>query len=307
MDIIRDVRSTTAEYQHVVLTIGSFDGLHLGHRSIVEDVVRNARKMEGTAAVLTMDPHPREFFSTEHAPNLLTSLEKKLAILEELGVDVAYVLQFDQNVANIEPLNFVKEIVHNRCHTKMLVVGHDCRFGRAAEGDFELLQEVGPDLGIIVKQLPPLIVQAERVSSTLIRERVLQGDLEGIEILLGRKYSIQGKVVPGRGVGAEIAFPTANVRPFHSAVPAQGVYIAEVLVKGTSHPAAVNIGIAPTIRHEDVTIEAHILDFSEDISGQEIEVVFHRRIRSEKKFPSREALSAQIAGDVNDVREYFQL
>lgn len=305
MDIIRDVRGTTAEYPHVVLTIGSFDGLHLGHRSIVEDVVRNAKEMQGTAAVLTMDPHPREFFSTEHAPNLLTCLKKKLSILEELGIDVAFVLRFDREVADLEPLRFVEEIIHDRCHAEMLVVGHDCRFGKGAQGDFQLLERVGPSQGFTVKQLPPLIVQAERVSSTLIRERVLQGDLEGIEVLLGRKYSVQGEVVKGRGVGSQIGFATANVQPLHSAVPAQGVYIAEVLMEGRSHPAAVNIGIAPTIRHDDVTIEAHILDFSEDVLGREIEVVFHRRIRSEKKFPNREALSAQIASDVGAVREYF--
>lgn len=305
MDIIEGVRRTETEYPHVVLTIGSFDGVHLGHRSIVADVVRHAKEMNGTAAVLTMDPHPREFFSARHAPNLLTSLKKKLSILEELGVDVTYILRFDREVADFEPLTFVEDIVCDRCHAEMLVVGHDCRFGKGADGDFEMLQRIAPSHGFAVKQLPPLVVDAERVSSTLIRERVLQGDLEGIEVLLGRKYSVQGEVVRGRGVGAEIGFPTANVLPLHSAVPAQGVYIAEVLMDGRRHSAAVNIGIAPTIRHDDVTIEAHILDFSEDILGHDIEVIFQRRIRAEKKFPNREALSAQIAKDVGAVRAHF--
>ncbi len=306
MDVIDDIRQSDAEYPNVVMTVGSFDGIHLGHRSILERVVSKAQEIGGTPAVLTMRPHPREYFAPEHAPNLLTSFKKKCQLIEEAGVEVLYVLPFDRDAANMEPQVFVQEILSGRCHAKAVVVGHDCRFGKGAQGDVEFLEKAGPEYGFTVEEVPPLIVDAERVSSTLVRERVIQGDLASVETLLGRKYSVIGEVQSGRGIGATIGFPTANIKPDHSAVPAQGVYIAEAVLDGRRFPAAVNIGIAPTIRHEDVTIEAHLLDFSEDITGSEIEIVFHRRIRPEKKFGSREELQEQIGRDVEAVRAHFR-
>ncbi len=199
----------------------------------------------------------------------------------------------------------MRTIIHKTCHAKAVVVGHDCRFGRGAEGDITLLKRLGPEYGFTTEEVPPLIIDGERVSSTLIRERVLQGDLQGVERLLGRKYSIVGEVVTGRGLGQKFGFPTANVQPHHSAIPAQGVYIAEARVAGETIPAAVNIGIAPTIRQEDLTIEAHLLDFDEDLCGKEIDVIFHDRIRPEKKFGSVDELIAQIGRDVDTVRQYF--
>lgn len=305
MDVIEDIRAEEARQPNVVLTVGSFDGLHRGHRTIIDRVVAQAKAIGGTPAVLTMDPHPREFFSPESAPNLLTDEKKKRRLLEEAGIEALFILPFDQDTADLPPEDFVSHILHRQCHAKAVVVGHDCRFGRNAAGDFQLLERMGPQYGFSVEQVPPLIVDAERVSSTRIRERVLQGDLEAVEQLLGRKYSVTGVVERGRGIGATIGFPTANIRPNHSAVPAQGVYIAEAIVGRRRLPAAVNIGIAPTIRQEDLTIEAHILDFDEDIAGQEIEIVFHKRIRPEKKFRDREELQDQIARDIAQVRAYF--
>ena len=305
MDVIDDIRQSDTDYPNVVMTVGSFDGIHLGHRSILERVISKAQEIGGTPAVLTMQPHPREYFAPEHAPNLLTSFKKKCQLIEEAGVEVLYVLPFDRDTANMEPQIFVKEILSAHCHAKAVVVGHDCRFGKGAQGDFEFLEKAGPEYGFTVEEVPPLIIEAERVSSTLVRERIIQGDLASAETLLGRKYSVVGEVQPGRGIGATLGFPTANIKPDHSAVPAQGVYIAEALVKGRRVPAAVNIGIAPTIRHEDLTIEAHLLDFSENITGCEIEIVFHKRVRPEKKFASREELMEQIDRDVEMVRAHF--
>lgn len=305
MRVIEDVLQAEQEFEGLAMTVGSFDGIHLGHQAILDAVVAASKEMNGTAAVLTMDPHPREFFSRDHAPNLLTSTKKKFQLLENAGIDVVFVLKFNRETADIEAADFIKRILHDRCHAKAVVVGHDCRFGKGALGDFELLRDSGPEYGFGVRQIPPLFVESERVSSTLIRERILQGDLDAVERLLGRKYSLTGEVVAGRGLGATIGFPTANIKPDHSAVPAQGVYIAEVVIDGTRHPAAVNIGIAPTIRQEDLTIEAHILDFDQDIRGAEIEVVFHQRIRPEKKFPNVEALVEQIHRDVEETQRHF--
>ena len=306
MDVIKDIQHSECSYPNVVMTVGSFDGIHLGHYCILERVVAHAKEIGGTPAVLTMQPHPREFFSPGKAPNLLTSMATKERLLAQAGIEVLYILRFDSETANMEPEDFVKDILCERCQAKALVVGHDCHFGKGARGDFAFLERVGPEFSFTVEEVPPLIVDAERVSSTLVRERVLQGDLASVENLLGRKYSLAGVVERGRGIGATIGFPTANIRPDHSAVPAQGVYIAEARLDSRTIPAAVNIGIAPTIRQEDLTIEAHLLDFSEDICGQPIEIIFHRRIRPEKKFASREELRAQIDRDVEQVREYFR-
>lgn len=305
VQVIRDVRDAENEFPGVVLTIGSFDGVHAGHQVIIKNVVDLARRVGGTPAVLTMEPHPREFFSPDRAPNLLTSLEKKIQLLAELGIEVVYVLPFDEATAAIPAEKFIDDILEKRCHAIAVIVGHDCRFGQGAKGDFQLLEREGAEHGFTVQQVAPVMLDAERVSSTLCRERVLQGDLEGIETLLGRKYSITGTVETGRGRGHELGFPTANIRPHHSAVPAQGVYVAEAIVDGTTHPAAVNIGIAPTIRHEDVTIEAHLLDYTGELVGKEVEIVFHKRLRSEKKFPTLDALKKQIQADVEAARAYF--
>jgi riboflavin kinase/FMN adenylyltransferase len=217
-----------------------------------------------------------------------------------------FILSFNAEVANLEPEAFVAEILVERCHAEAVVVGHDFRFGRKARGDFHLLVDLGIKHGFSVAQVEPLLMDGERVSSTLIRERLLAGDLSKAEAFLGRPYSIVGEVVAGRRIGATLGFPTANIRPYHSAIPAQGVYIAETLVDGRAYPTAVNIGVAPTIRNEEMAIEAHLLDYQGRLEGCEIEVVFRERLRSEVKFPSREALIEQIQRDIADVRAYFR-
>ncbi len=305
MKIIEDVQTTDAVYPGVVLTIGSFDGVHLGHRAIVREVVEKARQRHGTPCVLTMRPHPREFFSPERPPNLLTDERKKARLLAESGIQVLFVLPFNRDVAGMSREAFVEEIVANRCRAQEVVVGHDFRFGKGAEGNFEFLQTFCSERGIGVGQVAPVQVDGERVSSTLVRECLLQGDIDRAALLLGRRYSIAGQVLRGRGIGAQLGFPTANIKPHHTAVPAQGVYAARATLKGVSYPAAVNIGIAPTFSHTEPTIEAHILDFSRDIAGGGIELEFFQRLRPERKFPSRDALIEQIARDVQTVRMYF--
>ncbi len=305
MRIIRDIRRETLGIPHAVLTIGSFDGVHLGHQHILQEVVREARACSGMACVLTMSPHPREFFSPDHAPNLLTSDAKKARLFEAAGMDAMLVLPFNHEVASMEPEVFVREIVRERCGAEALIVGHDFRFGRGAQGDYDFLQRIAPGFGFVVRQIEPLLIHGERISSTVIRERVLQGELEEAERFLGRKYAIVGEVITGRGIGKTLGFPTANIKPHHNAVPAHGVYAARVRLDGGEYTAAVNIGIAPTIRNEDIIVEAFLLDFDGRLAGSEIEVVFHKRLRPERKFPSHEALIEQITLDVESVRQHF--
>ncbi len=305
MRIIEDVRCNDVILPHVVMTVGSFDGVHVGHRFILEEVVRAGRAAHGTAALLTMRPHPREYFSPDHAPNLLTSEAKKLKLLENAGLDAVFFLPFNSDVASLSPIAFIEEILAKRCHARRLLIGHDFCFGKDARGDYQLLIDEAPKHGFEVAQVPPVLVDGERVSSTLIRERILLGDLDKAERFLGRRYSIVGEVESGRGIGSKLGYPTANIKPHHSAVPAQGVYVAEALVNGGRFAAAVNIGIAPTIRQEDLTIEAFLLDFHENVLHREIEIVFHKRLRPERKFSSYDALIAQIGKDVGEVRAYF--
>ena len=305
MRIVEDIRHSTQSFPSVVLTMGSFDGVHRGHQRVLAELLRVARSIGGTAGVLTMRPHPREFFAPDHAPNLLTTDGKKLELLEDAGVDVVFFLTFDEDMANMAPGEFVEAIIHGGCHAVQMVVGHDCRFGKDGAGDYEFLVEMGRRHGHKVTRVPAFIIDGERVSSTLIRERLLEGDLAQAEAFLGRKYSVVGEVMAGRGIGAKLGFPTANIAPHHTAAPAQGVYAAEVLMNDSRYPAAVNIGIAPTIRHHDIVVEAHLLDFDQDVRGRVIEIVFHKRLRPEKKFSSHQELSVAIRRDVEAVREYF--
>ncbi|MFP4191800.1 MAG: bifunctional riboflavin kinase/FAD synthetase [Candidatus Hydrogenedentota bacterium] len=305
MRVVEDVRRLDNALPGVVLTVGSFDGVHLGHQRILEQVRHHARQRGVTAAVLTMRPHPREFFSPSHAPNLLTSDAKKLALLEEAGMDAVFFLPFNAETARITREEFVEQILVERCGVEHLVVGHDFRFGYQAGGDYAFLTEAAARYGFEVTEAEPVLLEGERVSSTLIREQILQGDLEKAAQLLGRRYAVLGEVVSGRSIGQTIGYPTANIQPYHSAVPAQGVYAAEAHLNGRTHIAAVNIGIAPTIRHAEAAIEAFLLDFDRNIQGEEIELVFHHRLRPERKFPNREALVQQIGRDVEAIRAYF--
>jgi len=312
MDVVENLKKVQM-YPNLVLTLGSFDGVHLGHQRILAELMRVAQKngkidsenTPGTTAVMTFRPHPREFFSAKHAPNLLTTEQKKLELLDQSGVDVVFILPFDEKIAHLDPSVFVEEIIVGACHARALVIGHDFHFGRDAQGNYDLLCETGTRLGFQVMQVPPFIIQGERVSSTAIRERLLEGDLDKAETFLGRKYSVRGEVIEGRGIGVSLGFPTANILPHHSAVPAQGVYAAEILINGRCYPGAVNIGIAPTLKNEGTIIEAFLINFDENIRGRTIEVVFHKRLRPEKKFPSPEALAEAIHRDVETIRTYF--
>ncbi|HEO70021.1 MAG TPA: bifunctional riboflavin kinase/FAD synthetase [Candidatus Hydrogenedentes bacterium] len=305
MQVIEDVARKSVDRPQVALTIGSFDGVHLGHRRLLAELIDIAKARQQRAAVLTMRPHPREIFAPTHAPNLLTCERKKRQLLEEAGVDALLFLEFTKDTADLEPAAFAETIIRDRCNAKTVVVGHDFRFGRAARGDYAFLKDAGHALGFSVHRVPPLFIEGERVSSTLIRERILQGDIGGAETFLGRKYSLTGHVIPGHGIGRKLGFPTANIAPRHSAVPAQGVYVAEAVLEAQTLPAAVNIGIAPTIRQKDIVIEAHVLDFTSNLLGSEIEIRFHKRLRSEQKFSTHEALCEQIRRDVAAVRQYF--
>ena len=306
MEIIQDIQEQKVDKKNVVLTIGSFDGVHLGHLQIIKEVISTAKKHNGTSVVMVLRPHPRTYFSPDIPLNMLTNEEKQQELFEKAGVDVTAVLPFNKHTANLLPDEFINQIVHNFPNLHTLIVGHDFRFGKGASGDYQLLKQYAKRYSFDVKQIPPLIINGERVSSSLIRELVLEGEMEKVPQFLGRKYSLSGKVIEGRGIGKLLGFPTANILPFHNAIPPHGVYSAEcILADGRVLPSAVNIGIAPTIRQEDFAIEAHIINFNEDILNQKIEIVFHQHIRPEKKFACREELIQMISKDIEQITQYF--
>lgn len=305
MHIIADARTTNEHFPRLMLAVGCFDGVHLGHRQIISALIEEAKKCDGIPAVMTLDPNPRQFFSPDNTPNVLTSNAVKCRLLAALGVKLIYILPFDAHTASLSPDEFLEEILLKRCQIKGIIAGHDFAFGKAAAGNFEFLQQAGAKHGFLARQVPPFIVDGQRISSTLIREQILQGELDTLPRYLGRSYSITGRVQSGRGIGRTLGFPTVNLDPGESAIPAHGVYAAKARLQDREFLSAVNIGIAPTIQHDKPMIEAHLLEFSEDIVGAEIELTFYKRMRPEQRFESHEALIEAIARDVSVVREYF--
>ena len=305
MDTVADILSCAAHPRPTALTVGSFDGVHLGHRRLLETLVRAADARGLVPAVMTLDPHPRQLFAPGSAPNILTTAAQKNRLLAASGVGAHFTLPFTRETAAMDREAFVRDVVVRQCGARLLLVGHDFRFGRDAAGSFEYLREHAGTFGLEVARVDALILDGECVSSTLIRERVLQGAVEDAARCLGRPYALEGPVLAGRGIGRTLGFPTANLAPGNLAVPAHGVYIAETLVDGHTWPSAVNIGIAPTVRNEDALVETHLLGFTGDLIGKTVEIIFHRRLRPEQRFSSLEDLKAAIRRDLDTVHAHF--
>lgn len=289
------------------LTIGNFDGVHLGHQAMLQRVIRVARERGLRASVMTFEPHPREFFAPDQAPTRLTSLREKLGLLAEMGVEQALVCKFDYDFARIAAQDFVDRIVLAGLAARYVLVGDDFRFGARRQGDFEMLAAAGEAAGFEVERMGSVEVDGIRVSSTAVREHLAAGDLDGAARLLGRPYSVAGRVVGGERLGRELGFPTANVRMEHNRPPLMGIFAVEVaglgpgLVRG-----AASLGVRPTVHSGAAPVlEVHLLDFDRDIYGRRLQVRFLHKLRDEEKYPDLAALTAAIARDVAAVRAYF--
>jgi riboflavin kinase/FMN adenylyltransferase len=292
-----------------VLTIGNFDGVHLGHRALLARLKAAAANAGLPAAVLTFEPHPREFFAPESAPPRLSTLREKLELLADDGVDLAHVCRFNAGFAALSAEEFIERILVGALRVRQLIVGDDFRFGAGRAGDFALLREAGAGLGFQVDAMASITVDGERASSSAVRDALQAGRLEHAARLLGRPYSIDGRVVHGDKIGRQLGFHTANIRIKHERPPLQGVFAVEVRgLPGGPHRGAANLGYRPTA-HQVVRalLEVHLLDFSADIYGAHLNVRFLHKLRDEMKFPDFNALKAQIASDVAAVKAYFQL
>lgn len=305
MEVIRDVTTCQCPFPNVVLTIGSFDGVHLGHQKILQTVQERAKSLGGASALMSLWPHPRAFFHPEEPIALLTDPDQKEKLLESQGLDLYFILPFTSGIASMEPDHFLREVVFGKCRATRVVVGHDFSFGKGARGDIRLLERVGAEYGATAEVVQAVESDGERVSSTRVRALVAAGDMAGALRLLGRPYALAGTVRRGRGLGRQLGFPTANIVPAMALLPACGIYAARVEIGGAPHLAAVNIGIAPTLPHDRPVVEAHLLDFTGELEGLRLEVQLLHRLRPEKRFDSVEALKEGIRNDIVMIRQFF--
>ncbi|MDD5449739.1 MAG: riboflavin biosynthesis protein RibF [Candidatus Omnitrophica bacterium] len=300
MRIITNSGLTGKRPANPVVTIGIFDGIHEGHKKLLSKVAQKARRAKGTGLVITFDPHPNRILDMIGAPPLLVSLKHRLKLIEAQGIDAALVLNFNKTLARYTALEFVKKILVKKIGARAVVIGSDFRFGKNKKGDIGLLKAMGRQYGFTVQSVPLLKIGGIPVSSTRIRALVLSGRLKEASILLGRPVSVLGTVINGSRRGRILGYPTANINPHHEAIPPSGVYAVYALVNGKKHKGILNIGVRPTFHNKgesEPTIEAHLFGFNKDIYGKDIEIIFIRRLRAEKRFPNREALIKQIRID----------
>jgi riboflavin kinase/FMN adenylyltransferase len=300
------------------LTIGNFDGVHRGHQAILDLVIARAKALGGESVLYTFEPHPRRVLQSESGLKLLETFDQKAETLEALGIDVLIAEPFDLGFARISPEHFIENYIHEGVRPLEVYVGYDFHFGRDREGSMRLLTERGPHLGFSVTVVPEVSVEGRDVNSTRIRELLRDGDVEEARRLLGRAFCVRGEVTRGDQRGRTIGFPTANLAPETEILPGPGVYyghirclaggrmLSERGVSDEALPVVTNVGYRPTFRDgRDLVAEAHILDFSGDLYGVEVDLTFEGRIRGEERFDSVDALREQIGRDVEFARTRF--
>ncbi|MFQ5877066.1 MAG: bifunctional riboflavin kinase/FAD synthetase [Acidobacteriota bacterium] len=306
MRVFDDIDTLRAHLDAPVATIGNFDGLHRGHRSIIERVLERAAATGGSSLLITLDPHPLAVLAPDRAPAMITTRRQKLALLEGAGIGFTLVLPFTVELAAVTADRFVREYLARGLDLREVYVGASFNFGRGREGNAALLVALCSGLGIRAEEVPEVRYLGSPISSSRIRRAVLAGEVELARELLGRPYVIEGRVVRGDARGAELGFPTANLEASNELIPQDGVYVTRARLGGETRPAVTNIGSRPTFDGARYAIETHILDGGGDLYGREMEVQFLARLRQELKFESARALVAQVRRDVERARAYFR-
>jgi riboflavin kinase/FMN adenylyltransferase len=287
-----------ADGRRAAVTVGNFDGLHLGHQKILRTVREHARQAGQRGAVVTFEPHPMRVLRPDRAPRMIQTLAQRLAGFEQMALDAALVLRFDERLSRVSPEEFIERILVVGVRMGAILVGANFRFGHRGAGDVRLLSEFGKRDGFEVEIVPPVEIGGRIVSSTAIREAVESGDLAAATALLGREFSLTGEIRPGAGRGRTILFPTLNMAPEQELLPKLGVYATECALGGKLYSSVTNVGTRPTFNGSGVTVESHLFGFSETLASGGMEVRFHARIRDEQKFSGVDALRAQIARDI---------
>lgn len=308
MKIHNDLNNFNA--QNPVLTVGTFDGVHLGHRKIIGRLIDLAKTINGESVIFTFDPHPRKVVSPgESNLRLLTTIEEKIALFEQSGIDHLIIYPFTPEFAQLSYEQFVKEILIEKIHTKYLVVGYDHKFGKNRQGDFEFLKNCADQFDFHVERLDVLLINESNISSTKIRETIQKGNLETANTFLGYPFTLHGTVVEGQKLGRIIQFPTANVAASDpdKIIPGYGVYAVKAKIRNKIYLGMLNIGSRPTVNNnaDHRSIEVHLFGFNEDIYGETIELQFFRKLREEQKFASLDALKEQLEKDKSTTLTYF--
>lgn len=292
--------------QPTALTIGNFDGLHLGHQAML-DQLRGVAQAKGLrTAVLTFEPHPRELFTPENAPTRLTSLREKMELLRDAGVDDLFLCHFNRQVAGLDHTQFTRDILSQQLQARYILIGDDFRFGKQRQGSIESLSQSAESLGFEVQSLNSVLAAERRVSSTAVRESLAAGNMALAEQLLGRPYSISGRVMHGDKIGRELGFPTANVQLKHNRPPLMGIFVVRLHGLAQVQLGVASLGIRPTINDlKKATLEVHLFDFQQDIYRQHVRVEFLHKLRDEEKYTGLEPLKAAIAKDCHDARAWL--
>lgn len=307
MEIIRDLRDIKQPFKNAVVTLGNFDGVHLGHREIFRAVVKTAKKISGTSIVCTFQPHPMKMLAPDKAPRLINTPQERERLIEASCVDVLIIVPFNPELAALSPSQFVQNVLLDIIGVKHLVVGYDYAFGRGRTGDIKFLRNQGAEHNFVVDVFGPVQKDGQVLSSTRIRQAVLSGRVDEAVSLLGRQFNLEGVVVHGEGRGHSLGFATANIETDKELLPPSGVYAAIVRYVGAANfctqsdaefHAVVNIGHKPTFGISPLTIEAHLLDTDMDFYGKNLRVYFVQRLRDEQKFNNGQELSVAIAADI---------
>ncbi|WNB75599.1 bifunctional riboflavin kinase/FAD synthetase [Methylomonas koyamae] len=307
MRLIRGLNHLDPLRNGCVLTIGNFDGLHLGHRLVIEKLAEHGRRLQLPTVAMVFEPQPLEYFLADHAPSRLTRLREKAIQFAKLPIDELLVMPFNRSLADCDAEQFIADILVRRLNVKHLVVGDDFHFGKARRGNFALLQHRGETYGFSVEDSHSFELAGLRVSSTLIRDALGEGDLAQAKLMLGRDYSVCGRVAHGDKRGRELGFPTANVRMQRKNTPIVGVYAVTMTgLDGMEYQGVANVGSRPTVDGgAKVVLETHLFNFNKDIYGHYVEVHFKHKLRDEIRFDSLDALKRQIGLDVAQAQRFF--
>ncbi len=305
MKILRGLYSPDS--QPVALTIGNFDGVHLGHQALLKEL-RAAGQARGLpTAVVIFEPHPREFFTPQQAPTRLTSLREKLELFAVLGVDRVHVCRFNERFAQMSAANFINAL-YEKLSARFVLIGDDFRFGSGRGGDFALMEKIGVQLGFAVQSVSSVTHDGVRISSTAIRAALVAGQMRTAQRYLGRHYSISGRVVHGDGMGRKLGFPTANIQLKHNRPPLSGIFVVQAHAEGLGVLQGVSsLGVRPTVKHDaKPVLEVHLFEFGQQIYGKHMRVEFLHKLRDEEKYPDVATLTRHIALDVEHARKWFE-
>ncbi len=304
MQILRGLHSTGT--QAVAVTIGNFDGVHLGHQALLKELRTIAQARGLQTAVVIFEPHPREFFTPQQAPARLTSLREKLELFSTMGVDRVHVCRFDALFAQKTAADFIHALTE-KLQAKFVLIGDDFRFGSGRAGDFALVEKIGAQRGFAVQAVHSVLHDGVRISSTAIRAALAQGQMRTAKEYLGRPYSISGRVVHGDATGRKLGYPTANIQLKHNLPPLNGIYVVLAHAEGLGVLQGVaSLGVRPTLKENDrPVLEVHLFEFAQQIYGKHLRVEFLQKLRDEEKFPDLQALTRQIAWDVENAKQWF--